>query len=60
VPSTSVRDLLGGKFKLIDSALVPSDTTDAQKDEALPTTLPDTAYATIRVAVSPVSGTSCT
>jgi len=36
VPSTSVRDLLGQKYKLLDSALVPSDTTDAQKDEALP------------------------
>jgi hypothetical protein len=52
VPSTSVRDLLGQKYKLLDSALVPSDTTDAQKDDALPTTLPDTPYATIRVAVS--------
>jgi hypothetical protein len=59
VPSTSVRDLLGQKYKLLDSALVPSDTTDAQKDEALPATLPDTAYATIRVAVSPMTG-SCT
>jgi hypothetical protein len=59
VPSTSVRDLLGQKFKLLDSALVPSDTTDAQKDDALPTTLPDTAYATIRVAVSPMTGASC-
>jgi hypothetical protein len=59
VPSTSVRDLLGQKYKLLDSALVPSDTTDAQKDDALPTTLPDTAYATIRVAVSPMTGASC-
>jgi hypothetical protein len=59
VPSTSVRDLLGQKYKLLDSALVPSDTTDAQKEDALPTTLPDTAYATIRVAVSP-SSSACT
>ena len=59
VPSTAVRDLLGQKYKLLDSALVPADTTDAQKDDALPTTLPDTAYATIRVAVSPM-GASCT
>ncbi|MGA3156518.1 MAG: hypothetical protein ABSE43_02985 [Steroidobacteraceae bacterium] len=59
VPSTSVRDLLGQKYKLLDSALVPSDTTDAQKDDALPTTLPDTPYATIRVALSPMSA-SCT
>jgi hypothetical protein len=59
VPSTSVRDLLAQKYKLLDSALVPSDTTDAQKDDALPATLPDTAYATIRVAVSPVSGSAC-
>jgi hypothetical protein len=59
VPSTSVRDLLGQKYKLLDSALVPSDTTDAQKDDALPTTLPETAYATIRVAVSSMTGTNC-
>jgi hypothetical protein len=59
VPSTSVRDLLGQKYKLLDSALVPTDTSDAQKDEAMPTTLPDTPYATIRVAVSPMS-TACT
>jgi hypothetical protein len=59
VPSTAVRDLLGQKYKLLDSALVPADTSDAQKDDAMPTTLPDTPYATIRVAVSPMSA-ACT
>ena len=53
VPSLNVRDLLDQKYKLLDYALVPSATTSAEKDEAMTDTLPDSAYATVSVGVSP-------
>lgn len=59
VPSTAVRELLSQHYMLLDSALVPTGTADADKDDALPKTLPDTPYATIRVAVTPMTAT-CT
>ena len=56
VPNLIVKDLLEQKYKLLDYALVPSATSDADKDDAMASTLPDTAYATVSVGVSVSTG----
>lgn len=55
VPNSTVDTLLTQNYKLLDAALVSKDTSDAQKDEAMPSTLPETSYAVIKVAVTPLS-----
>ncbi len=53
VPSVAVKDLLAQNYKIIDYALVPSAATDADKDEAMASTLVDVPYATVSVGISP-------
>jgi hypothetical protein len=53
VPSLSVKDLLAQNYKILDYALVPTAATNAEKDEAMASTLVDVPYAVVSVGISP-------